>query len=69
MTLDSALKLNLAIQLCKAESGTGVPHLQENAPPLGLYRTPMPRVLGVSLGGGRFLMGEVPLYAYPRSTP
>jgi len=30
--------------------------------PLGPYRRPMPRVVGGSLGGGRFLMGEVPLY-------
>ena len=30
-------------------------------PPLGSYRRPMPRALGGSLGGGRFLMGEVPL--------
>ena len=29
--------------------------------PLGPYRKPMPRVLGVSQGCGRFLMGEVPL--------
>ena len=31
-------------------------------PPPGPYRRPMPRVLGGSWGGGRFLMGEVPLY-------
>ena len=31
-------------------------------PPLGPYRRPMPRVLGGSEGGGRFLMGEIPLY-------
>ena len=30
--------------------------------PLGPYRRHMPRVLGKSSGGGRFLMGEVPLY-------
>jgi len=30
-------------------------------PPLGPYRRPMPRVLGGSQGGGRFLMSEVPL--------
>ena len=30
--------------------------------PLGPYRRPMPRALGGSQGGGRFLMGEVPLY-------
>ena len=31
--------------------------------PLGLYRRPMPRVLGGSQGGVRFLVGEAPLYA------
>ena len=41
---------------------TGEPHDQENAPPLGPYRRPMPRVLGGSYGGGQFLMAEVPLY-------
>ena len=30
--------------------------------PLGPYLRPMPRVLGGSYWGGRFLMGEVPLY-------
>ena len=35
---------------------------------LGPYRTHMPRVLGVSQGGGRFLMGEVPLYVCPAGT-
>ena len=29
--------------------------------PLGPYRRPVPRVLGGSQGGGRFLMGKVPL--------
>ena len=29
--------------------------------PLGPYRRPVPRVLGGSYGGGRFLLGEVPL--------
>ena len=29
---------------------------------LGPYCRPMPRVLGGSYGGGRFFMGEVPLY-------
>ena len=29
--------------------------------PFGPYRRPMPGVLGGSLRGGRFLMGEVPL--------
>jgi hypothetical protein len=31
-------------------------------PPLGSYRRAIPRVLGGSWGGGRCLMGEVPLY-------
>ena len=30
--------------------------------PLGPYRRPLPRVAGGTWGGGRFLMGEVPLY-------
>ena len=30
--------------------------------PLGPYRGPLPRVLGGSWKGGRFLMGEVPLH-------
>ena len=30
--------------------------------PLGPYRRPVPKVLGGSYGGGRFLMSEVPLY-------
>ena len=30
--------------------------------PLGPYRRPMPRVLGGSGGGWRFVMCEVPLY-------
>ena len=34
--------------------------------PLGPYRRPMPRVLGGSKGGGRFVMGEVPQRAYLR---
>ena len=29
--------------------------------PLGPYHRSMPRILGGSYGGGRFLMGEVPL--------
>ena len=29
--------------------------------PLGPYRRPMPRVMGESQGGGRFLMVEIPL--------
>ena len=36
--------------------------LERKRNPLGPYRRPMPRVLGVSKGGGRVLMGEVPLY-------
>jgi hypothetical protein len=38
---------------------------QKETPPLGPYRRPMPRVLGGSWEGGRFLMGEVPLYLDP----
>ena len=50
-----------AVQSVLAEGGVpGVPHLQENAPPLGPYRRPMPSGLGGSWGGG-VLMGEVPL--------
>ena len=30
--------------------------------PVGPYSRAMPRVLGGSQGGGRFLMGEIPLY-------
>ena len=30
--------------------------------PAGPYREPMPRVLGGSQRGGRFLVGKVPLY-------
>jgi hypothetical protein len=37
--------------------------------PLGPYRRPMPRVLGGSLGGGRFLMSEVPLYLAHKKSP
>ena len=40
---------------------TGVPRLQENTPPVGPYRRPMPRVLGQSQGAERFLVGEVSL--------
>ena len=32
--------------------------------PLGPFRRPVPRVLCGSQGGGRFLMGEVPLYTH-----
>ena len=38
-------------------------------PPLGPYCRPMPRVLGGSEGGGRFLMSEVPLYMTVDSEP
>ena len=34
--------------------------------PLGPYRRLMPRVLGGSWGGGRFLMSEVPMYTLSR---
>ena len=35
--------------------------LMRNRNHLGPYHRPMPRVLGGSKEGGRFLMGEVPL--------
>ena len=38
-----------------------VSSLTGQSTPLGPYRRPMPRILGVSQKGGRFLMGEVPL--------
>ena len=38
----------------------GVPH--RKCTPLGPYLRPLPRVLEGSKEGGRFLMGEVPLY-------
>ena len=36
-------------------------YLTRKRTPLGPYRRPMPRVLGESKGGGRFLMSEVHL--------
>jgi hypothetical protein len=33
-------------------------------PPVGPYRRPMPRVVGWSWGGGRFIMDEVLLYFF-----
>ena len=41
---------------------TGVPHVQENAPPQDPTVGLCLGSLGGSQGGGRFLMGEVPLY-------
>ena len=41
-------------------SGTGVLHTRKRTP-LGPYLRPVPRVLWGFQGGGRFLMGEVPL--------
>ena len=38
----------------------GISLIRKRTPP-GPFRRPMPRVLGGSQGGGRFLMGEVPL--------
>ena len=38
-------------------------HAHKKGTPLGSYHRPMPRVLGGAQGGGRFLMGEVPLYS------
>ena len=37
--------------------------LTKKRTPLRPYRRPVPRVLGESQGGGRFLMSEVPLYS------
>jgi len=37
-----------------------------NNPTLGPYSRTMPRILGSSSGGGRFLMSEVPLYSPSR---
>ena len=37
--------------------------LIRNRHPVGPYRRPMPRVLGGSYGGGRFLVDKMPLYA------
>ena len=45
---------------------TGVPHLRT---PPGPYRRPVHRVQGEFWGGGRFLMGEVPLYAHHELLP
>ena len=39
---------------------TGVPRIM-NRHPVGPYSRAMPRVIGVSRGAGRFVMGEVPL--------
>ena len=39
-----------------------------NRLPVGPYRRTMPRVVGGSWGGGRFLMGEVPMYDVLAST-
>jgi hypothetical protein len=55
----------LHMSLLATYYGTGVPHLRK-CTPLGPYRRPMPRVLGGSWGGGRFLTGEVPLYGIRR---
>ena len=43
----------------KAYRGTS---LIRNRHPVGPYSMTMPRGLGWSYGGGRFLMSEVPLY-------
>ena len=37
-----------------------------NRLPIGPYSSATPRVLGISGGGGRFLLGEVPLYTEQR---
>ena len=43
--------------------------LTRERPHPGPYRRPMPRVLGGSYVGGRFLMGEVPLYTASGKIP
>ena len=51
---------------CHSQIGQEVlyrgPSLIRNDHPLGPYLWPMPRILVGSSGGGRFLVGEVPLY-------
>jgi hypothetical protein len=41
--------------------------LRRKRTPLGPYLMPMPRVLGGSRGGERFLIGEKPLYTNARA--
>ena len=45
-------------RVCSVGRPTGVPHLQENAPP----KYPIVSLCLASKGGGRFLMGKVTLY-------
>ena len=52
--------LGLRVEGVRWYGGTS---LIQNATPLGPYRRPMPGVAGGFQGGGRFLMGEVPLYS------
>jgi len=49
----------IAILMYRGYRGTSLTRTHN---PLGPYRRPMPRVLGGSLGGSCFLMGEVSLY-------
>ena len=46
---------------CRISHYRGTP-LTRKCSPLGPFGRPMPRVLGGSLGGGHFHMGETPLY-------
>ena len=48
--------------VCLTRATYGGTSLKRRRTPLGPYRRPMTRVLGGSSGGGRFLMGEVPLF-------
>jgi len=57
----SRLALRVAVALELPYRGTSFIRKQ---PLVGHYRRHMPRVLGGSLGGERFLMGEVPLYGH-----
>ena len=50
---------SLTARVCVRVWGVIEP-IRKRTPP-GPCRTPVPRVLGRSLGGGRFLVGEVPL--------
>ena len=50
----------LSMPRCKKTSRGA--SLERKRTPLGPYLRPMPKVVGGSLWGGRFLMGEVPKY-------
>ena len=56
-----ASSLESGAQLGGVYRGTS---LTRKRTPLGPYSRPMPRVVWVSQGGGRFLMGEIPLKGF-----